>query len=199
MRYCDIVTVNVTHEVGGGGCIGCTKPPGLGGNDNGGITNPAPLLGKGGGNGGVINPVTLLGRRGGNGGIAYPVPAWPPRGPIADTGPLLTLAKSNVGTSVLDSTFPFPASTTTEWIWFPKSTTRTIYTKNPLSGWRIDEIAVEFLPTALKAAVVASFIPVFICDLNACIIVGNVGIEPVQFRSIIEVSSKEVALLRDWI
>ena len=119
MRYCDIVTVNVTHEVGGGGCIGWTKPPGLGGNDNGGITNPVPLLGKGGGNGGVINPVTLLGRRGGNGGIAYPVPAWPPRGPIADTGPLLTLAKSNVGTSVLDSTFPFPASTTTEWIWFP--------------------------------------------------------------------------------
>jgi hypothetical protein len=156
-------------------------------------------LGKGGGNGGITNPVPLLGKGGGNGGITNPVPAGPPRGPIVDTGPPLTLAKSNVGTSIFDSTFPFPASTTTEWIWFPVSTTRTIYTKNPLSGWRVDEIAVELLPTALKAAVVASFIPVFICDLNACIIVGNVGIEPVQFRSIIEASGKEVALLRDWI
>jgi hypothetical protein len=64
-----------------------------------------------------------------------------------------------------------------------------------MSGWRIAETAVEFSPTSFKAAVVASFKLVFICDFNACIIAGKVGIDPVPFPSVTEVPGTAEALL----
>jgi hypothetical protein len=47
----------------------------------------------------------------------------------------------------------------------------------------VDEMAIELPPTFSKAVVVASFILVFICDLNASMIVGKVWIVPVKFLS----------------
>jgi hypothetical protein len=71
-----------------------------------------------------------------------------------------------------------------------------MYTKNPLSGWRVDEIAVEFSPTSSNAVVVASFKLVFICDLKASIIVEKVGIDPVRLLSIRRGSGRADVLLR---
>jgi hypothetical protein len=120
-------------------------------------------------------------------------PAGPP-----GIGPLLILAISVVGSNILDNILPSPASTATKWIWLAVSTTCTIYTKNPLTGWRVDEMAIEFLPTSSKAVVVASFILVFNCDLNASITVGKVGIEPVQFLSSSKLFGVVVAFRTDW-
>jgi hypothetical protein len=71
-----------------------------------------------------------------------------------------------------------------------------MYTKKPLSGWRVDEMAVEFSPTSSNAIVVASFMVVFICDLKASIIVGKVGIDPVRFLSTSRGSGRAEVLLR---
>jgi hypothetical protein len=62
----------------------------------------------------------------------------------------------------------------------------------------VDEMAIEFLPTSSKAVVVASFILVFNCDLNASITVGKVGIEPVQFLSSTKLFGVVVAFRTDW-
>jgi ABC-type polysaccharide transport system permease subunit len=62
----------------------------------------------------------------------------------------------------------------------------------------VDEMAIEFIPTSSKAVVVASFILVFNCDLNASIMVGKVGIEPVQFLSNTKLFGVAVAFRTDW-
>jgi hypothetical protein len=60
----------------------------------------------------------------------------------------------------------------------------------------VEEMAVEFLPTSSKAAVVASFILVLICDLKASMMAGKVAIDPVQFLSITKGLGRMEALSR---